>query len=270
MQRLFIRFLLCGFLCGVGSLAQAQVFEVIEPDVERGEVEIEFLTGVVMSEVEEGGNRAAHEFALSIAPLSFWKTTAAFEIAHVRGEGTVYEAVEWENLFLLPFGAAEGDDELVSPHDDDGASDSFITFQALALYTAIEIPSEGGLDTAEFAVGPVLGLSIWEINTITNLFAEIPFEDDEDAGFSYAFAASYEFYQTERTELAAGFEAHGTVDGAFVDAVPLSEQGHFIGPALYSEMDLGGLVLEPRLAFLFGLTDASDDAVASINFEVKF
>ncbi len=267
-----LRVLLVLCLLGAASAAKAQVFEVIEPEVELGEVELEFLTGVVMSSVEEEENRAAHELAISLAPMSFWKTTAAFEIAHVRGEGTVYEAVEWENLFLLPFGAAGGDDELVSPHDPGGddEAEGFVTFQAIALYTALEIPSEGGFDTGAFAVGPVVGVSIWEVNTITNLFAEIPFDGDEDAGFSYAFAASYEFYEAERTEFAAGFEAHGTVEGAFVDAVPLSEQGHFLGPAFYSEVDLGGFVLEPRLAFLFGLTDASDDAVASLNFEVKF
>ncbi len=119
-------------------------------------------------------------------------------------------------------------------------------------------------------IGPVVGLGFGPVNTITNLFAEIPFSGDEDAGLAYALSAAVDFAETDHGAFAAGVEAHGTIDGAFVDALPLSEQGHFIGLALYGEFESGGRTFEPRLAFLFGLTEASPDAVASINLELKF
>jgi len=58
--------------------------------------------------------------------------------------------------------------------------------------------------------------------------------------------------------------AHVATVDPLVDRVDLASE-------LAGEFALGrGRVLEPRLAFLFGLTDESPDAVASLNLEMKF
>lgn len=246
----------------------AQVFEIIEPDIQQGGFELEVLSGVVMSAVEPGEERSAYEVGGSYAPLGFWKTSLAIEVAQVRNDGVSYEAFEWENLFLLPIGQGAGKD------DDLGVSgqeeEDFLNFEALALYTSWEIPRQGGVSEGSFVVGPVLGLAIGPVDTIGNLFAEIPFSEDEDAGLAYAVSAAVDLAGSRYGEYAVGLEAHGAFDGLFVDALPFGEQGHFLGPALYSEFDIGGRTLEPRLAFLLGLTKASPDAIASINIEFRF
>ena len=96
---------------------------------------------------------------------------------------------------------------------------------------------------------------------------EIPFEDGIDPGLIYALAASTGVSDA----IAFGVEAFGSIEEAFGDAPPTDEQEHYLGPALYFEADLGhGRVLEPRLAVLFGLTDAAADAAPSLNFELAF
>ncbi len=269
MLRYLAPSLLFAAVAAGSSSVAAQVFEVVEPDVSLGEVEFESLTGVDMTKVEPGGNRAAHEISFSISPLSFWKVSAAFELAHPYRDSVKYEGFEWENVFLLPFGAAAGRDTEVLSQDEE-RGEGLVTLQALSLYTALEIPNEGGFDSGEFAIGPIIGLSVWRVNTITNLFAEFPFEAEEDPGLAYAFSANMDVFSTKHAVYALGFEAHGAFDGVFIDAVPLNQQGHYLGPAIYSDINIAGFEIEPRLAFLMGLTDASSDAVASINLEVRF
>ncbi|MEL7154876.1 MAG: hypothetical protein AAFN51_14015, partial [Pseudomonadota bacterium] len=72
-------------------------------------------------------------------------------------------------------------------------------------------------------------------------------------------------------DLAGGFEAHGGVEELFGNGTPLGDNTHVVGPALYAGFDAGnGRSIEPRLAILFGLTNASPDAVASFNIELKY
>lgn len=61
--------------------AKAQVFEVIHPDVEKDQFELEALNGLVLSDVANGEERYVLELAAAYSPVSFWKTTFAVEIA---------------------------------------------------------------------------------------------------------------------------------------------------------------------------------------------
>ena len=58
-------------ILGAISEADAQVFEVIHPDVVRNGFEVEVLNGVRLDDVPDGEERSAHEFALGYAPFSF-------------------------------------------------------------------------------------------------------------------------------------------------------------------------------------------------------
>jgi len=248
---------------------RAQVFEVIHPDVDRGGFEFESLNGVVTDDLETGEERSVHEIALGFAPLTWWKTTGAVEIANPEDEEAEIEAYEWENVFLLPFGQGHHDHD--HDHDHGRGDRAGIRLGALGLYAALEIPNEGGLDEGELAVGPIAEVSFGPVVSVANLFVEVPFEDGEDPGLAYALSSAVPVTETRRAEIAAGFEAHGGAEGAFGDALPLGENTHVLGPALFSEIDIGrGRVLEPRFALLFGLTDESPDVVPSLNVELKF
>ncbi len=262
-----------GLLAGAADSAQAQVFEVIHPDVVKHGFEVEVLNGVRLDDVPDGEERSAHEFALGFAPFSFWKTKAAVEIANPEGDKAEYEAFEWENVFLLPFGShgsghGHGHDH---GHDHGHGNGDFFSLGALGIFFALEVPNEGGIDSGAVEVGPIAEVSFGPVETVANLLFEVPFTDGEDPGLAYALSAAVPVAEFDPIALAAGFEAHGGAEGALGDGTPINDNSHVIGPALYSEVDLGNdRILEPRLAFLFGLTDGSPDAVLSFNIELKF
>ena len=258
-------------LVGAASEAKAQVFEVIHPDVVRNGFEVEVLNGVRLDDVPDGEERSAHEIAIGYAPFSFWKTKFAVEIGNPEGEDAEYEAFEWENVLLLPFGEHAHGGGHDHGHGHDHGDGNFFNLGALGIFFALEVPNEGGFDSGAIEVGPIAEVSLGPVETVANLFVEVPFTDGEDPGLAYALSASIPVAKFDPVELAAGFEAHGGAEGAFGDATPINDNSHVIGPALFSEIDMGrGRMLEPRLAFLFGLTDGSPDAVLSFNVELKF
>ena len=243
--------------------SEAQVFEVIHPDVVEGGFEFEALNGVVLDDVDDGEERSAHEIALAYSPTDFWKTTLAIELVHARDEGVEFEAFEWENVVLLPFGGGHHDGHS-HDHSHDHGDGEFFGLEALGIFAALEVPNEGGIGSGAVELGPIAEFTLGPVETVANFFFEFPFDDDENEGISYALQAKYPVGE----QFGVGFEAYGAVENVFEGD---SEDEHFIGPALFSEFDLGrGRVLEPRLAVLFGLTDDAPDAVASLNLELKF
>jgi hypothetical protein len=239
------------------SLATSQVFEVIHPDVVQGGFEMEFLNGMTIGDVEDGEERSAHEIALGYGVFDFWKTTLAIEIANPESESAEFEAFEWVNVFLLPFGTGHGGEHDHSEHD-------FVALEAVGVFAALEVPNHGGLNAGAAEIGPIAEIAIGPVETVVNFVLEFPFDGEESTGFAYAIQAKYPI--VERIEL--GFEAFGGWENVFEDD---REDAHFIGPAIFGEFDLGrGRVLEPKLGILFGLTDDAPDAVISLNIELKF
>lgn len=241
---------------------QAQIFEVIHPEVEKGKFELEVLTGVTLSNVEEGGERSAYEFALGYAFFDFWKPTIAVELADIEGDNFVVEGFEFENVFLLA--TSHGDEGHSHGGDGDESEEGHGSGDfAVGLFAALEIPNEGGFDEGAVEIGPIGETTIGPVDLIGNVFIEIPFED-EDPGLAYAFSASTPVSES----VALGIEAFGDVEELFGG---VEEQSHLIGPAAYFETDIGNdRVLEPRIAFLFGINEDAPDAVLSLNLELLF
>jgi len=246
--------------------AAAQVFEVIHPEVERGAFEFEQLNGFRLDSVETGDERSGHEIALGYAPVSFWMPTLAVEIANPEEEKAEVEALEVENVFVFPFGnGAHADHGHGGGYDDD--DDVQGPGYALGFYAALEIPNEGGIDQGAASFGPIGEVRLGLVDVIGNLFVETPFSDGQDPGLAYAFSAA----APVGGGFSLGAEAFGDIEEAFGDAPGFEEQEHLLGPAIYTELDLGrGRVLEPRLAALFGLSEAAPDAALSLNIEMKF
>jgi len=246
--------------------AYAQVFEVIHPDVQEGGIEFEVLNTLVVDAVAVGEERSVHEFAIGYAPFSFWKTTLALEAVTARGNGNALEAFEWENVFLF-FGGHDHDHD----HGDDNHGGGF-GLSAFGFYAAVEVPQEGGIEAGEIALGPIAEFELGPVETIANLFIELPLADGSDPGLAYALSAAVPVFDFGTGALAAGFEAHGGVEGLFGDnTTPLGQNSHVVGPALYSEFEVGkGQFIEPRLAVLFGVSNGAPDAAVSFNIELKY
>jgi len=244
---------------GLAGPATAQVFEVIHPDVRKGGMEFESLNGISLGSVEGGEERSAHEFAVAYSPFDVWKTTFAVEVANEAGESAGVEAIEWENVMLLPFGGSHH-----HGHNHDHGHGGVFAVEALALFVGFELPVSGGIEAGGVEVGPIAEIAIGPIETVTNLFIEVPFDADETLGLAYAVQAQYPVADW----VGVGFEAHGGAESVFNDD---REDEHFIGPALFTEFEIGdGAVLEPRVAILFGVTEDTPDAVVSLNLELKY
>lgn len=239
----------------------AQIFEVIHPDVDRGGFELEALNGLILDDVAEGEERSAHEFALGYGVFDFWKSTLAIELANPESAPVEFEAVEWENTFILPIGS--GHDHA---HRHDAADFSHADW-VVGFHTVWEIPNEGGIDDGAVAFGPIAEVIWGPLTVLPNLFVEVPFSDDTDPGLGY----SLQLKTPVATDFDIGLEAFGDIEEAFGDAPPLGQTEHLIGPALYGAFLVGdNNLLEPRVAALFGLTDRSPNAVISLNLELKF
>lgn len=237
----------------------AQVFEVIHPDVVENGFEFEVLNGVRLDDVESGEERSGHEIAFAYSPTSFWKTTAAIEIANPESEGGEFEGFEWENVFLLPFGEGHG-----AGHNHDHSEHGFFALEAVGVFAALEVPNEGGISSGAVEIGPIAEVAFGPVETVANFLFEIPFEGEENVGIAYALQASYPIHEN----VGIGFEFYGEIESAFEGE---SEDAHFIGPAVFTEFDVGrGRILEPRFALLFGVGNDTPDAVASLNLELKF
>ncbi|WP_339949673.1 hypothetical protein [uncultured Albimonas sp.] len=235
-------------------------FHVVHPGVERGAFELESLNAVSLGHVADGEERSVHELALGYGVTSFWKTTLAVELANPRGAGVEAEALEWENLFMLPVGEGAGGHS----HGHSHGHDADLAWSA-GVYAKLEAPFEGGIGDGGLVFGPVAEISAHGVTLIGNLFVETPFGEG-DPGLAYALSAM----AGVGGGLQAGLEAHGGVEEAFGNAPAFSDQAHYAGPALAMTFDLDGRSLTPRAAVLFGLTDAAADAALSLNLELDF
>jgi hypothetical protein len=254
------RALFVAMALALSTSAEAEVFEVIHPEIEKDGFEIELLNGVTLSNVAAGGEQSVHELAFSYAPFDWWKPTIALEIANPTGGNAEVEAFEFENVFALPFGGEHN-------HAHGQGGEDGETHVGVSGFFGMELPNQAGLNAAEVSFGPILEVEHGDLLGIGNLFLTVPFADGEDPGLAYAVQVAYRAGNWGRV----GLEAHGAVEQAFGNAAAFDQQEHFIGPAVYFALDLGhGRILEPRVALLAGYTDAAADAVLSVNIEFKF
>ena len=247
----------------LANSSYAQVFEVIHPDVKKGEYELEFLNGGSLDSVEDGEERSEHELALGYSFTDNWKLTAAVEIANPAGESAEIEGFEFLSVYILPFSngkkSAEGH-EHNHKHEHGEENHSGWT---LAILTALEIPEEDGFDEGALEIGPIVEANFGPFLWVGNLVVEIPF-GDEDPGLGFASQTIYPV----NNSFGIGIESFGAFEELFGDG---DEEELFAGPALYFKYKLGnGSVLEPRIALLFGLNDETEDDVLSFNLEYKF
>lgn len=250
------------------SYAGAGVFEVIHPDVKKGQIEIESLNGVGLSNVEDGEERSVHELAVGYSVTDNWKVTVAAEVANPEGASLELEAFELESVYILPFsngkkgsGHNHNHNHAHGEHGKDKKAEKHSGW-TLGIFTALELPREDTSDNGAFEIGPVVEAGFGPFDWVGNLFVEVPFSG-EDAGLVYASQLIYPV----NNNFGIGFESFGEFEGVFGDG---DEEELFAGPALYFKSKFAdGSLFEPRLALLFGLNDESADAVLSFNIEYK-
>jgi len=228
----------------------AQPFEVVEPEVEKGEFEIE-VNGAVQTGLPEGDDdeeavRHAHELAVGYGLTDFLKIEAGVTLEKEVGEdlqatnfeveATLELLEQEESGFGLGFFAA------IEPRIDDEATD-------------------------EFEFGPIFAFALGGVQNTANTFFEKSFGKNREEGWGFAYAWQSKVELEEG--LGIGIEAFGEVEDIGEDP-PVSEQEHRLGPVVYYDMEVGE-DREIGIAFgvLFGLTEATPDVAFKWNVELE-
>lgn len=240
-------------MCVFSQPALSQPFEVIEPEVEAGEIELEVIGAYQTGFPEEDDDddeenvRHAHEVAVGYGVTDFLKIEA----------GLVFEQEVEENLRATNVEVSATLEILEQEETGFG----------LALYAGIE-PSIHDESTNGFEIGPVIGFEAGPVEFTVNTFFEETFgrNKEEGTGFEYAVQAKIELEEN----LGVGVELFGEVEN-IGDPDPASEQEHRIGPVVYYETEVGDdQELSVDLGLLFGMTRSTPNVAIKWNVELEF
>ena len=230
----------------------AQPFEVVEPEVEKGEFEIE-ANGAVQTgfpeaedDDDEEAVRHAHELAIGYGLTDFLKLEAGVTLEKEVGEDL--QATNFEIEATL---------ELLE-QEESGLG--------LGFFAAIE-PRIDDEATDEFEFGPIFAFALGGVQNTANTFFEKSFGKNREEGWGFAYAWQSKVELEEG--LGIGIEAFGEVEDIGEDP-PVSEQEHRLGPVVYYDMELGE-DREIGIAFgvLFGLTKSTPDVAFKWNVELE-
>lgn len=232
----------------------AQPFEVKEPEVEKGELEIEYNGAVQDGFPEEDDDddddeenvRHAHEVAVGYGITDFLKVEA----------GVALEALEDENLKATNI-EIEAVLEILE-QDEQGLG--------LGLFGGIE-PRINDEATNELEFGPIFSFALGGIQNTANTFFERSFGKNREEGWGFAYAWQSKVELEEG--LGIGIEAYGEAEDIGEDP-PIEEQEHRLGPVVYYEAELGeDRELGISLGLLFGLTKSTPDVAVKWNVELE-
>lgn len=218
---------------------------VYTPVIEYGERELDFKIGTAKS---SGADRfSAASLGLGFGLTERWFTEVYTKFERGGGEGTRFDAFEWENRFSLTEPGAHPVDvgfvvELERPHDR----------------------AEG----YEVRLGPLFQTDWdrWRFNF--NVLLERSFHAEEKGLTELGYQLQARYFSSGRID--PGVQVFGEV-GKWNHWDPAREQTHRAGPALFGKLPLGGRnVISYNAAVLFGLTRGAPDTTLRAQVEYEF
>jgi len=235
-------------LCGVllfaffVQAASAQPFEVVEQDVEEGELEIEAVGAVQLGFPEEDDDdeeetiRHAHEMSVEYGVTHFWRVE--FSLAT---EAAVDASLRATNVAL------ENTIEIL---------EQGVNGLGVSLFASVE-PRIHRDATNEVELGPIFSFAIGEVETTVNAFFEKTFGRNREEGWGHGYAVQSKIEIDEG--FGVGVEAFGEIEN-IGDVPAVREQEHRLGPVVYFEMPVGDdQELTMDFGVLFGLTPQTPD-----------
>ena len=188
------------------------------PAVEYGEREIDFKTGTWQLR-DEPVRESAASLGFGYGATQWWFTEAYIKYASVTGEGTKFDAFEWENKFQL----TEHNQYLVD----------------LGFLFEIEVPREHRTEGYELEFGPLVqgdaGPIRWNANAIFSHVLRGSTDVSHDTNLEYQLQAKY---SVSGSSFEVGAQAFGEL-GTWNHWAPSSEQVHRLGPAIFGKVKLG-------------------------------
>lgn len=215
---------------------------VYGPEVEKGEVEIEFR-GSRINGGPDGGE-GAYVYEASYGLTDWWRAGAVLETENEPNGPLTVEAIEFENIIELP--------RIPGLPIDFG------------IYAEYEAAVGGGPDAVELRWLAEVERGAW--NTKFNFNVERAFGGGETFEMGYGFLSTVEVVD----DVALGVEAFG--DFGTAGEFGFSGHEHYIGPALQFEIEPRGLPgeLEIEASYLFGAGAAGAEGQARLLLEWEF
>ncbi len=226
-------------LLGVGLLvffvpANAHATKkVYGPNVEKGELEIEYRGGYDIDDDSDADGAWKQKFAVGYGFTDMWfsEIYAEFEREGESGANPEFTAIEWENRFKL---TEQGE-----------------YWVDIGLLTELVYNTSGGADKAEVKL--LLAKDVNKFSHLANFKLEREFGEDssDDTEYGVSWSSRYRY----KPEFEPGIEIHSDL-GEFGGDANFDEQKHQIGPVIYGS--LGHFAYD--VGVLFGASDAAPDA----------
>jgi hypothetical protein len=218
---------------------------VFTPGIEYGEREIDLKIGTDKSSGEPRSSVASIGFGLGVTERWFTEFYAKWD--RPSGEGTRFDAFEWENRFAL---------------NEPGAHLVDVGF-----VIELERPQDRA-EGYEIRLGPLFQTDYdrWRFNF--NVLVERHFHADEHGVTELGYQAQARYFSSGNTDF--GVQAFGEM-GEWNHWVSTREQTHRAGPAIFGKFALGGRnVIKYNAAVLFGLTSGAPDHTLRAQVEYEF
>lgn len=215
------------------------------PIVEQGEKEIDFKWGVERHQHEPSGNATSIGFGYGVN--SWWGTELYAKWHRDPGEGSGFDAYEWENKFqLAPTGKYPVD---------------------IGFLLEIERPRDRA-EGYELTYGPLLQSEWGKVQGNFNLLWERHVRATEPFTNDLKYEAQLKYRHSELLEW--GAEAFGNM-GQWDRWLRGSQQEHKLGPALFGRFKVGAAqAIRWNAALLFGSNDASPRTSMRAQVEYEF
>lgn len=232
------------------NLAWADPADYVKvPSIEYGERELEMKFGT--SKLADGEGRiSAGTFGLGYGVSPYWFTEAYVKYQKEPNERTRYDAIEWENKFLLT-------ETGKYPVD-------------LGLFIELEVPRNRA-EGYEFRFGPLLQSEFGPVQVNSNFFLKRQVRtgsgiDPQVTEFHYQMQAKYRL----KREFEFGVQAFGEL-GKWNHWESLDLQNYRIGPAAFGKFLLEGKkAIRYDIAWLVGASKAAPDSTLRVQLEYEF
>jgi hypothetical protein len=203
---------------------------VYTPAVSYGEREIDFKSGAIKRSGED--RESAASLGFGYGATDYWFTEIYGKYKRENGNGTAFDAFEWENKFQLT---------------EPGKYPIDIGF-----ITEIERPQNRD-EGYEFKFGPLFQTEFGKTQLNLNLL----FQRNYRAAESNSMRAGYQWQVKYRWKPVLEFGAQGFGDvGNWNRLAPRSEQSHLVGPAVFGKFALGGRhAIRYNAAYLVDVSD---------------
>ena len=228
-----------------GSAVAGPADYVYVPAVTYGEREIDFKAGSTKRDGEDRGSAAS--LGLGYGVTDYWFAEVYGKYRRENGNGTEFDAFEWENKF-----------QLTQP----GQYPIDVGF-----ITEIERPRDRS-EGYEVKFGPLFQTEFGK----TQLNLNILFQRNYRAAESNPLKLGYQWQVKYRWMPTFELGAQGFGDvGQWNRLAPRNEQSHLVGPAVFGKFALGGRhAIRYNAAYLFDVSDTKRGNTLRAQVEYEF